>query len=66
MLGASYYFRILWHIPDGEHKQDVLDVLTKNDAAMKLKQSIECFGKFYVESIALNVAATMGSNIYVL
>ena len=66
MLGASDYFRTLWHILHGEHKRDVLDELTKNGAAMKLKQLIEYFGEFYVESIALNVAATVGSNIYML
>ena len=66
MLGVSDSFRTLWHILHGEHKQDVLDELTKNGAAMKLKQLIEYFGEFYVESIALNVAATVGSNIYVL
>ncbi len=66
MLGASDYFRTLWHILHGENKQNILDELMKNGAALKLKQLIEYFGEFYVESIALNVAATVGSNIYVL
>ncbi len=66
MVGVSDHFRTLWHILHGEQKQNVLDELTKNGAALKLRQLIEQFGEFYVESIALNVAATVGSNIYVL
>ncbi len=66
MIGVSDHFRILWHILHGEQKKNVLDQLMKNGAALKLKQLIEYFGEFYVESIALNVAATVGSNIYVL
>ena len=66
MVGDSDHFRILWHILRGEQKKTVLDELIKNGAALKLKQLIEYFGEFYVESIALNVAATVGSNICVL
>ncbi len=66
MIGVSDHFRILWHILHGEQKKNVLDELTKNGAALKLKQLIEYFGEFYVDSIALNVAATVGANIYVL
>ncbi len=66
MVGVSDHFRTLWHILHGEQKQKILDELTKNGAALKLKQLIEQFGEFYVESIALNVASTVGSNIYVL
>ncbi|MGZ4922280.1 MAG: hypothetical protein ACXV3U_08865 [Halobacteriota archaeon] len=66
MIGVSDHFRILWHILHGEHKHDVLEELIKNGAAIKLKQLIAYFGEFYVESMALNIAATVGSNIYVL
>ncbi len=66
MVGVSDHFRTLWHILHGEQKQNVLEELTKNGAALKLRQLIERFGEFYVESITLNVAATVGSNIYVL
>ncbi len=66
MIGVSDHFRILWHILHGEQKQNVLEELIKNGAALKLKQLIEYFGEFHIESIALNVAATVGGNIYVL
>jgi hypothetical protein len=50
----------------GTRKNDVLDELTKNGAALKLHKFVDRFSEFDIESIHLNVAATIDDNIYVL
>ncbi len=50
----------------GERKDEILDELVKNGAAVKLREFIDRFSAFGVESIHLNVAAMIEDHIYVL
>ncbi len=50
----------------GDHKNEILDELVKNGAAMKLREFIDRFSEFGVESIHLNVAAIVHDYVYVL
>ncbi len=50
----------------GNKKNDILEELSKNGVAVKLHEFIDSFSEFGVESIHLNVAATVDNNIYVL
>ncbi len=50
----------------GNKKNDILEELRKNGVAVRLHEFIDSFSEFGVESVHLNVAATVGGNIYVL
>lgn len=50
----------------GNNKTDILDELKKSGAALKLQELIDYFSDFDVESVDLNVAATVGGGIFVL
>ncbi|MGZ4883519.1 MAG: hypothetical protein ACXV2A_06445 [Halobacteriota archaeon] len=50
----------------GDKKTDILDELKKSGAALKLQELIDYFSDFDVESVDLNVAATVGGGIFVL
>lgn len=50
----------------GNNKSEILDELRKNGVAVNLHEFMDRFSEFGVESIHLNVAATVADNIYVL
>ncbi|MGZ4904352.1 MAG: hypothetical protein ACXVIG_05855 [Halobacteriota archaeon] len=50
----------------GTKKDEILAELMKNGVAVKLNEFIDRFSEFGVESVHLNVAATVEDNIYVL
>ncbi|MGB9371571.1 MAG: hypothetical protein WCB79_06575 [Halobacteriota archaeon] len=58
--------RAIVHGLMGDKKTNVLDELKKNGAALKLQELIDYFSNFDVESVDLNVAANVGSGIFVL
>ena len=64
--GPSPLGAILDSLRDETKKKVVLDELKANGVAMELDQFIGYFDEFDIKSIALNIAATLPDNIFVV